>query len=192
VRRTPAAARREILAAARAVLEGGSAADFTVAAVMSRTAMTRKTFYVHFADRAELIHELVGPLRAELDATIERWSASADPLAAGTAALAEAARLYTGQATLLRAVWWAAAEDAEVGQARATLLEPLVAVGAQLLRDRRGFDDDRARGVARALALMNVHVLLSLGPAPTDTELAATTDALREIWVSVILRDDPP
>ncbi|MBL7548713.1 TetR/AcrR family transcriptional regulator [Frankia sp. AgB1.9] len=190
VRRTPTVARREILEAARAVLEDGQAADFTVASVMSRTGMTRKTFYVHFADRAELIRELVAPLRADLDASMRRWSGAADPLVAGTAALAEAARMYTTHATLLRAVWWSAAEDAEVDRARTTLLEPLVTVGAKLLVERRGFDGERARAVARALAMMNVHVLLSLGPTPTDPEISATTDALGEVWTSVVLRGD--
>ncbi|MCK9923062.1 TetR/AcrR family transcriptional regulator [Frankia sp. AgPm24] len=191
VRRTPEVARAEILAAAREVLEGGSAADFTVAAVMSRTAMTRKTFYVHFADRGELIRALVGPLRTELDATLQRWSGAADPVAAGSEALAAAARMYVRHATLLRAVWWSAADDAEVAQARATLLAPLVAVGTRLLVDQRGFDDDRARGVALALATMNVHVLLALGPSATTDERDAATRALREVWTSVVLPRPP-
>ncbi|MCM3882549.1 TetR/AcrR family transcriptional regulator [Frankia sp. R82] len=192
MRRTPDAARREILAAAREVLEGGRPADFTVAAVMSRTAMTRKTFYVHFADRGELIRALVGPLRAELDAMIERWSDAADPVEAGTDALGAAARMYVRHATLLRAVWWSAADDAEVDQARAALLEPLTAVGTKLLRQQRGLGDERARGIAWALATMNVHVLLSLGPSPTRGQLEAATEALREVWTSVVLAPGTP
>ncbi|MCK9897487.1 TetR/AcrR family transcriptional regulator [Frankia sp. AgB32] len=187
VRRTPDAARREILQAARAVLESGDAADFTVAAVMSRTPMTRKTFYVHFADRGELIRELVRPLRAELDVMIGHWSAAAEPVAAGTEALRAAARMYTEHATLLRAVWWTAADDPELAQARAALLAPLVAVGTKLLRSGRGFDADRARAIAHALATMNVHVLLELGPSATTAATEAAVDTLREVWTSVVL-----
>ncbi|MCL9795583.1 TetR/AcrR family transcriptional regulator [Frankia sp. AgKG'84/4] len=187
VRRTPDAARREILQAAREALEGGDAADFTVAAVMSRTAMTRKTFYVHFADRGELIRELVRPLRAELDVMIGHWSGAADPVLAGAEALRVAARMYTEHATLLRAVWWTAAQDPELAQARAALLAPLAAVGTKLLIERRGLDRDRARRVAHALATMNVHVLLELGPSATATATDAAVDALREIWTSVVL-----
>jgi AcrR family transcriptional regulator len=183
-------ARAEILAAARAVLESASAADFTVAAVMSRTTMTRKTFYVHFADRGELIRELIRPLRAELDVLIERWSASDDPVAGGSAALTEAARTYTTHATLLRAVWWSATDDTELERARAELAEPLSLVATRLLSERRGFAPDHARAVARVLALMNVHTLLTLGPSPTDQEVTSTIDALREVWISVILHDE--
>jgi hypothetical protein len=39
---------------------------------------------------------------------------------------------------------------------------------------------------------MNVHPLLSLGPSPTDEEIRMTTDALREVWISVVLRDGRP
>ncbi|WP_220188163.1 hypothetical protein, partial [Pseudonocardia pini] len=83
-RRTPEVARGEILAAAREVLEAGG--ELSVAAVMTRTDMTRKTFYVHFHDLGELIVALVRPLRTELDAAVGAWRAAADPVATGRAA----------------------------------------------------------------------------------------------------------
>jgi len=186
-RRTPEVAREEILAAANEVLKQGSAAELTVASVMAETEMTRKTFYVHFADLGELILELVRPLCRALDRAVDRWPESDRLREAGAAALDEAAALHVAHATLLRAVWRAAAEDPAVEKARRDLLEPLTSAGARILRERRGFAAAKARSVAAALATMHVHALLDLDPDASAARVRSTTAALREIWESVVL-----
>jgi len=186
-RRTPEVAREEILAAANEVLKQGSAAELTVASAMAETEMTRKTFYVHFADLGELIVELVRPLRRALDRAVDRWPESDRLRVAGAAALDEAAALHVAHATLLRAVWRASAEDPAVEKARRDLLEPLTSAGARILRERRGFAAAKARSVATALATMHVHALLELDPDASAARVRSTTAALREIWESVVL-----
>ena len=67
-RRRPEEAEREILEAAEALLRERPSHEVTVMAVMARTTLSRKSFYVYFRDRHELIARLVAPLRAALDA----------------------------------------------------------------------------------------------------------------------------
>lgn len=185
-RRTPEEARREILDAARTILERGSTSDLTVAAVMAGTTMTRKTFYVHFADLGVLVVELVRPLRSDLDDLITLWSESGDPVEAGGRALDAAAALYVEHSALLSAVWRLAREDAAVDVARQELIEPLVSAGEGLLT-RRGVAPREARAIATALAAMNVHSLLDLGPGAEPDAIASTTGAIRSIWQRVVL-----
>ena len=73
----------------------------TVSAVMERTTLTRKSFYVYFRDRSELIATLVTPLRAEADAGLQRWGAAGDPINAGRSALLSAARTYRRHGAIL-------------------------------------------------------------------------------------------
>src|SRR5207244_10350837 len=66
-RRRPEEAEREILDAARQLLTERPWSEVTVGAVMGRTTLSRKSFYVYFRDRHELITKLVAPLRARGD-----------------------------------------------------------------------------------------------------------------------------
>jgi TetR/AcrR family transcriptional regulator, ethionamide resistance regulator len=165
-RRTPAVARAEILDAAQGLLEAGG--EPSVAAVMARTEMTRKTFYVHFHDLSALLGELVAPLRTELDAAMARWRSAADPVAAGREALDHAARVYTRHAILLRAVWRVDPE---------TLRAPLVETATALLGPR-----PNARAIATVLATMNIASLLDGTGDP---------DALTAVWAAVLLGENP-
>jgi AcrR family transcriptional regulator len=61
---------------------------------MDRTTLSRKSFYVYFRDRADLIGALVRPLRVDADAALDRWRGAEDPVAAGRAALLSAAQTY--------------------------------------------------------------------------------------------------
>jgi len=65
-----------------------------VLAIMEKTTLSRKSFYVHFRDRSELIVALVRPLRAQADESLAQWAGAADPVGAGRAALRAAASLY--------------------------------------------------------------------------------------------------
>src|SRR5919106_243172 len=71
-RRRPEEAEREILEAARVLFVQRPSRDVTVAAVMDRTTLSRKSFYVYFRDRYDLITRLVDPLRRQRDAIVEK------------------------------------------------------------------------------------------------------------------------
>ena len=54
-RRSPQDARQEILDAARQLIAERPVHEVTVLAIMERTTLSRKSFYVYFRDRSELI-----------------------------------------------------------------------------------------------------------------------------------------
>lgn len=180
-RRTPEAARQEILSAAADLLTRIPIGELTVATLMAHTTLSRKSFYVYFADRVELLEALVRPLRAEADATLEQWARAEDPVAAGRTALTAAAHTYRRHGEVLRAILSASGTDPELGRLRAGLVDPVTAVATGIV-ERTAPDLPAPRRIATALVTMNVHVLLNLAADATDTELAATVDDLTLIW----------
>lgn len=180
-RRAPADARGEIVDAAKELLARRPAHTVSVAAVMARTTLSRKSFYVYFRDRSELLEALVRPLRADADAALERWRTADDPIAAGRAALASAARTYRRHGAILRAVFWSSGDDPDIAAARAGLIDPVVAVTETII-DRLGPDLPDRHQTAVALVTMNVHRMLALTPETSDTELDGLVDTLATIW----------
>jgi len=148
---------------------------------MDRTTLSRKSFYVYFRDRAELIGALVRPLRVEADAALAQWRQAEDPVAAGREALLSAAYTYRQHGAILRAVFWSSGNDPEVAAARSALTDPVVAVAEAIIdAANSGFAD--SHGTATALVAMNVHRLLTLTPDTTDADLHALVDTLATIW----------
>lgn len=192
-RRTPEEAREEILRAAAALLEDGDA-DVTVAAIMGRTTLSRKSFYVYFRDRSELMTGLVAPLRRDADAALERWRDADDAIAAGRVALRSAARFYRRHGAILRPLAAAADRDPEIAAAWRGFVDPVVDVGARTIAaaatagTSTGLDPRRTASV---LVTMNVHALLSVHPDASDAELEAVVDALATVWERTIY-DRPP
>jgi AcrR family transcriptional regulator len=180
-RRAPADARSEIVDAAKELLARQPAHAVSVAAVMAHTTLSRKSFYVYFRDRSELLEALVRPLRADADAALERWRTADDPIAAGRTALASAARTYRRHGAILRAVFWSSVDDPDIATARAGLIDPVVAV-AETIIDRLGPDLPDPHQTAVALVTMNVHRMLALTPESSDTELDGLVDTLATIW----------
>lgn len=153
----------------------------SVAAIMDRTTLSRKSFYVYFRDRAELIGALVRPLRVEADAALAQWRQAEDLLAAGREALLSAAQTYRRHGAILRAVFWSSGTDPEVAAARSALIDPVIDVAEAIINGAgSGLADPRA--VATALVTMNVHRLLTLTPDTSDGEMHALVDTLATIW----------
>src|SRR5262249_50392791 len=141
-RRAPADARQEILDAASGLLAQGG--EFTVAAIMSRTTLSRKSFYVYFRDRAALLEALVRPLRTDADVALRDWLAATDPVMAGRIALHRAAQTYRRHGAVLRAVFWAGGDDPDIRTARAALINPVIDVAeAIIVRLTSAFADPR-------------------------------------------------
>jgi TetR/AcrR family transcriptional regulator, ethionamide resistance regulator len=157
----------------------------SVAAVMARTTLSRKSFYVYFRDRSELLEALVRPLRADADAALERWRTADDPVVAGRTALDSAARTYRRHSAILRAVFWSSIDDPDIEAARAGLIDPVVAV-AETVIDRLGPDLADPHQTAVALVTMNIHRMLTLTPETSDAELDALVDTLATIWERTI------
>jgi AcrR family transcriptional regulator len=190
-RRSPQDASQEILDAAKELIAERPVHEVTVLAIMERTTLSRKSFYVYFRDRAELIIALVRPLRVQADAALAYWTGASDPVQAGRAALLAAARMYREHGTIMRALFWASADDPDLATARAELTRPVIEAAVQVLgpvaADR---DPARLRATVTALVTMNVHSLLALPSTATDAELDQLTDTLATIWERAVLR--PP
>ncbi|OBI91832.1 TetR family transcriptional regulator [Mycobacterium sp. 1245805.9] len=180
-RRAPAEARGEILEAAAGLLAEQPAHAVSVSAIMDRTTLSRKSFYVYFRDRAELIGALVRPLRVEADAALAQWRQAEDPVAAGREALLSAAHTYRRHGAILRAVFWSSGDDPEVAAARSALIDPVIDV-AEAIIDGANSNFGDPRGTATALVTMNVHRLLTLTPDASDAEVDALVDTLATIW----------
>jgi AcrR family transcriptional regulator len=182
-RRAPEDARQEILDAARGLIAERPLHEVTVMAIMERTTLSRKSFYVYFRDRSELIIALVRPLRAGADAALAHWTGAADPVAAGRAALRAAAGMYREHGTILRALFWASAGDPELAAARRGLTEPVVDTAVRAISPVAADPDpQRLRATVRPLVTMNVHSLLALPADATDGELDELVDTLASIW----------
>src|ERR687896_152161 len=83
-RRRPEEAEGEILHAARALLAELPSHEVTIGRLMAETTLSRKSFYVYFRDRYDLLRRLVEPLSAERDAIVARlFHGPADAAAGG-------------------------------------------------------------------------------------------------------------
>ncbi|MGW5317836.1 TetR/AcrR family transcriptional regulator [Nocardia thailandica] len=180
-RRTPEAARQEILTAATDLLTRIPIGELTVASLMAHTTLSRKSFYVYFNDRVELLQALTRPLRAEVDAALEQWALAADPVSAGFTALNAAAHTYRRHSQVLRAIFYSGDADSDLSALRAGLVDPVIEVATGIV-ERAAPDLPDPDRVATALMTMNVHTLLNLTVDTPDSELAATVDTLTAIW----------
>ncbi len=156
---------------------------------MGQTTLSRKSFYVYFRDRSELITALVRPLRAKADAALADWIGAAEPVVAGRTALRAAAELYREHGTILRALFWASADDPELATARRELTEPVIETAVRAIGPvAADSDPDRLRTTVRALVTMNVHAMLALPANAADAELDELVETLASIWERATLR----
>jgi AcrR family transcriptional regulator len=127
-RRTPEAARREIIEAAERLLRERPFRELTVDEVMRRTGLSRPSFYVYFKDRHELVLRMVEHIGGEILKVANRWYESdggAETLREG---LRGVAAVYDAHGPVLRALADAAVEDTSVEEAYAELMHTFVAV----------------------------------------------------------------
>jgi AcrR family transcriptional regulator len=182
-RRSPQDARQEILDAARRLIAERPVHEVTVLAIMEKTTLSRKSFYVHFRDRSELIIALVRPLRAQADESLGQWAEAADPVQAGRAALRASASLYRRHGTIMRALFWASAEDPDLAAARRELTQPVIDTALRVLSPVAADPDpQRLHATVRALVTMNLHSMLALPADATDADLDHLVDTLTAIW----------
>jgi AcrR family transcriptional regulator len=193
-RRTPEQARGEILDAARELLAERPSQEVTVVAIMERTTLSRKSFYVYFRDRGDLFAHLVEPLRADADRTLAQWRDSTDIVAAGRAALRSAALLYVRHGTILRALAGAAEADEEAARVWREVVGSIVSVAAQKIAEATAAGESHGldpEPTARALVTMNVHCFLQEIVGREEPDIEAIVANLAAIWERTIYLRDP-
>jgi AcrR family transcriptional regulator len=193
-RRSPEQARREILDAAAELLTELPSHEVTVSAIMNRTTLSRKSFYVYFRDRAELIASLIAPLREQTDVAVEQWRNATDMIRAGREALRNAAVLYHRHGAVLRALAVASERDADAAEIWHAVIEPVIAVAAEKIAEATAAVNSAGldpQATARALVCMNVHYFLErlVGAPVTEIDSAAAT--LAAIWERTIFLRQP-
>ena len=194
-RRRPEEAEREILEAAEALLRERPSHEVTVSAVMERTTLSRKSFYVYFRDRHELIARLVAPLRAGIDArTADVVARYQEPRDIARALFAEVARTYTKHGELLRALRESSGHDEDAERVWREFTDPPIAQFAAFIRAET--DAGRSTGLdpdatARALVTMNLACFFEqlIGRPDADTE--KLLDTLVEVWTRTIYAPPP-
>jgi AcrR family transcriptional regulator len=189
-RRRPEEAEREILDAAEALLRERPANEVTVMAVMERTTLSRKSFYVYFRDRHDLIARLVAPLRAELDARSAEARATHDNLRDQARAIfLEVARLYMEHGQLLRALRESSGHDADAERVWREFIDPPIAELATFIREE--LSTGRSSGLdpeatARALITMNLGCFFEQLIGRPNADPAPLVETLVEIWTRTI------
>ena len=159
-------------------------------AVMDRTTLSRKSFYVYFRDRHEMIARLVAPLRAELDARIaEALAHHESPRDQGRASFLVIARFYMEHGELLRALRESSGHDEDAERVWREFTEPKIAEAAAYIRAEtkagraHGLDADR---VARALITMNLGCFFEQLIGKPSAEPEPLVETLVEVWQRTI------
>jgi AcrR family transcriptional regulator len=194
-RRPREEAEGEILDAAAALLRERPLHAVSVSAIMDRTTLSRKSFYVYFRDRYELVARLVQRLRADADTTMEVFADPDSPQPeAGRAALTAAARLYADHGELLRALAQAADHDESAARAWAEFVEPSHAAVTARVREEmrlgriRGIDPEPT---VRALVAMNRACFFQELVGKPDADVDRLVDVLYEIWTRALYGPPP-
>jgi AcrR family transcriptional regulator len=190
-RRKPEAAESEILDAAENFLKEHPFRDLTIDDVMSRTGLSRPSFYEYFRDRNHLVIKLTERLDARNLAIGDRWLHGQESVDDLRQTMRELVELYVARGYLMRALSDAATNDRQVETSYRRIIESIIDGVAQRIRG------DAARGrvalngidphnVATALILMNERYLNEeLGRQPqADPKVVA--DTLAAIWLRVL------
>ncbi len=189
-RRRPEEAEREILDAAVELLRERPSHEVTVVAVMERTTLSRKSFYVYFRDRHDLIARLVAPLREEIDTRAAAVRAAHEtPRDQLRAIFLEVARVYTEHGGLLRALRESSGRDADAARVWREFTEPPTASMAAFIRAEseagrsQGLDADTT---ARALITMNLGCFFEQLIGRPGARAAPLVETLVEVWLRTI------
>jgi TetR/AcrR family transcriptional regulator, ethionamide resistance regulator len=194
-RRRPEEAEREILDAAEELLRAGRFSALTVDELMSRTDLSRASFYVYFRDRHHLIMRLTERIGGELFEMSGRWLlGSGDPIEDARAAVEGVTAVYAEHGPVLRAIAEAASHDPEVESIYHGLIERFV--DATTKRIQEDIANGRItpldpRETARTLVWMNERYLLeTLGRHPQEP-VDRVVETLWTVWVRALYQRVP-
>ena len=159
-------------------------------AVMEGTTLSRKSFYVYFRDRHELIARLVAPLRQEIDARAAEARAEHDaPRDQLRAVFLVVARVYMQHGELLRALRESSGQDEDAERVWREFTDPPIAAMATLIRGETGAG--RSEGLdpdatARALITMNLGCFFEQLIGRPRARPGPLVELLVEIWMRTI------
>lgn len=197
-RRSREEAEREILDAAAALLRERPLHEVTVSAIMKRTTLSRKSFYVYFRGRYELLTRLFQPLRRELDEAnaLALTRPTGDLVADTRESLRAVTRFFAGpDGALVRALHEASAYDEEAARVWREFNEPVIAaftehVHREIAAGRLPAGID-VEPTVRALVGMNLYCFFDhvVGNPAADVEAEVAT--LLTVWMRTFLLADP-
>jgi AcrR family transcriptional regulator len=176
-RRRPEEAEEEIIQAARELFAERPWHEVTVGEIMERTTLSRKSFYVYFRDRYELLARMVAPLREEGDAVM------AGSGIRGT--LLGIARIYHANGELLRALAEAARWDPEAERVWRSFTEGPISRIASFIRERveaGGIPPLDPDATARRLVGMNLFAFFDELAGNPEADVEAVVKSLDVIW----------
>jgi AcrR family transcriptional regulator len=190
-RRKPEAAESEILGAAEQFLREFPLRDMTVDDIMSRTGLSRPSFYEYFRDRNQLVIKLAERLGGQNAAIVEKWFASDNPIEDLRPVTNETVELAVSHGHLLRALADAANSDHQVETTYRREMQTAIDKTAQRIRDDalRGLiklEDIDSQHLATALIFMNqAYLIETMGRRP-QADPKAVAETLIAIWTRVL------
>jgi AcrR family transcriptional regulator len=189
-RRSPESAEREILDAAESFLRERPFRDLTVDEVMSRTTLSRPSFYVYFRDRHHLAVRLVEGIGEALFEMANRWlEGTGDPRTDIRASLRGVAGVYEEHGLVLHAIADAAGHDPEVERVYYGLIERFVTATAERLEADvaagRVAPVDAAPTAGALVWMTERYLLMTLGRLPKEP-LDTVVDTLATIWTRTL------
>ena len=184
-RRKPEAAESEILDAAESFLKERPFREMTIDDIMSRTGLSRPSFYEYFRDRHHLVMKLTERLGDWTYAMGEQWldgDPSAEMLQNSIGRLVD---LYTTKGHLLRALSDAATFDRQVENAYSKMIGRFVDGTAEQIR--RGVQNGTMSvrhpdEVASALVVMTERFLIQKCGYRDEVDPRVIADTLVTIW----------
>ena len=191
-RRRPEEAEREILEAAERFLRERPFHELTVDEVMSRTGLSRPSFYQYFRDRNVLVIRLVDRLSSEIWPMSNRWfQGTADAALDLRRAYEGVTAVWAQHGPVLRAISDAATHDPAVEEAYRSLLRRFTAATTARIRSETtagridGLDPETT---ADALIAMSERYLTEkLGRSP-QADPRTVAETLSRIWLRVLYR----
>lgn len=199
VRRNPAAARAEILAAAKDALQDMRFSELTVESLMKRTGMTRSSFYHYFSSLDEIALGMLEEFAADIRRTVDPWLKGEldepDHRGATVRHLAAMFEVFELHARSVAAVAQAAGVSQEVyHQWQRGVVDYFIDLTAEFIRRQRSLgrsgaaDPDR---LARALILMNTAAANDNMTRQTPDRPALIGAVLGGIWNAAIYGPEP-
>jgi AcrR family transcriptional regulator len=190
-RRRPNVAESEILTAAENFLRKFRFRELTVEKLMTRTGLTRSSFYYHFRDQGHLVIKLTERLGQRNRALAERWVAGHESVPDLCGVIRDLTDFYVSEGPLLRALSDAASNDHLVEVAYRQMLDSLIQATAEKIRvemecGTTPIKDLAPREIATALLLMNeAYFIEKLGRQP-QAKPTVVAHTLQTIWLRVL------
>jgi len=166
---------------------------------MERTTLSRKSFYVYFRDRYELLTRLFQPLRRELDRAnqLTLGRPTGNILTDSRAALMAIVEFHAGDGgPLVRALHEASAYDEEAARVWREFNEPVIA--AFTVQAHRHIEAGRLPGgldvepTVRALVGMNLFSFFDQVVGNPSPDVDAIVSTLLTVWARTFGLADPP